>query len=450
MKVLVAGMGQSGFAAARLALAKGHCVLACDQSLADQLKVDLSPLLAKGMTFYGGSESPSLLEGIQALILSPGVPRTAPLVKSALERKIPVLGELEWGFRHGAGRVIAVTGSNGKSTTTTLLGQLMASHYGDVRTGGNLGTAYCEMVEGSTDDTWFILEASSFQLESIETFHARVAVLLNITPDHQDRYAMFDEYAGAKARVFLNQGRGDFAVFSATDPLAEAFGNMSGGAHVRFSALGPLPTGASVSNGRATWIHENAEEILFDLADLPLPGTHNLEDALAACLAARCAGVPVEKLAPALRAFTGLPHRLEKVGVVNGAAVYNDSKATNTDAVLKALTAFESGVVLLLGGKDKGADWSVLVPDVKRRCKAVVAFGAAREKVVAALDGVVPLESFASLEDATARALKLVGPGDSVLLSPACASFDEFKNFEDRGDQFRNWVKAAMEKEAGR
>ncbi len=447
MKVLVAGMGQSGFAAARLALAKGHAVLACDQSLADQLKVDLTPLLAKGMTFYGGSESPALLEGVQALILSPGVPRTAPLVKSAIERKIPVLGELEWGFRHGKGRVIAVTGSNGKSTTTTLLGQLMASHYGDVRTGGNLGTAYCEMVDGATDDTWFVLEASSFQLESIETFHARVAVLLNITPDHQDRYALFDEYASAKARVFLNQGRDDFAVFSASDPLVDAFGKASGGTHVRFSAQGPLSLGASVRNSSAVWIHGGREEVLFGLSDLPLPGTHNLEDALAACLAARCAGVPAEKLAPALRAFTGLPHRLERVGVVNGAAVYNDSKATNTDAVLKALTAFESGVVLLLGGKDKGADWSVLVPDVKRRCKAVVAFGAAREKVVAALDGLVPMGSFASLKDATANALNLAGPGDSVVLSPACASFDEFKNFEDRGEQFKSWVKGAMEKE---
>lgn len=444
MKILVVGMGASGYAAAKLALDDKHIVLACDQTLADQLKVDLSPLLARGLVFYGGSESPTLLDGVELVILSPGVPCASVLVRAAAERGIPVLGELEWGYRHSKGRVIAVTGSNGKSTTTTLIGQLMAAHFPDVRTGGNLGTPLCAMAEGSTEETWFILEASSFQLESIQNFRAAVAVLLNITPDHQDRYARFQDYAEAKSRVFLNQGRGDFAIFSASDPLAEGYGSCSGGAHVRFSSVAPLDEGASVKGDLAIWRHHGGEEKLFALADLPLPGSHNLEDALAACLAARCAGVPAGKLAPVIRAFSGLPHRLEKVGTVNGAAIYNDSKATNTDSVLKALTAFHSGVVLLLGGKDKGADWSNLATEVKGKCKAVVAFGAARETVKAALGHLVPLEAFESLKDATARALQMAGPGDSVVLSPACASFDEFKNFEHRGDQFKLWVREAM------
>jgi UDP-N-acetylmuramoylalanine--D-glutamate ligase len=444
MKVLVVGMGISGYAAAELSLGQGHSVLACDQTLAEQLKVDLAPLLARGLVFYGGSESPALLDGVQAVVLSPGVPRASTLVRAAIERGIPVHGELEWGYRHARGRVIAVTGSNGKSTTTSLVGLLMAAHFPDVRTGGNLGTPFCSMVGGSTAETWWILEASSFQLESVETFHANVAVLLNITPDHQDRYARFEDYAEAKARVFLNQGERDFAVFSATDPLAEGFGLTSRAAHVRFSATGQLGEGASVRDGVALWRRGGGEETLFPAADLSLPGVHNMEDALAACLAARCAGVPPGGLAPALRSFTGLPHRLEKVGVVNGASVYNDSKATNTDAVLKALTAFESGVVLLLGGKDKGADWGSLAGEIRARCKAVVAFGAARENVVDGLSGVLPAESFASLKDATARALQLAGPGDSVVLSPACASFDEFRNFEDRGERFKAWVKEAV------
>jgi len=444
MKVLVVGMGASGYAAAKLAQDDQHAVIACDQALADQLKVDLAPLLERGMVFYGGSESPALLDGVEMVILSPGVPCASVLVRSALERGIPVLGELEWGFRHAKGRVIAVTGSNGKSTTTTLLGQLMAAHFPDVRTGGNLGTPLCAMVEGSTGETWFVIEASSFQLESIQSFRAAVAVLLNITPDHQDRYPRFQDYAEAKSRIFLNQDRGDFAVFSASDPLTEGYGSHSGGEPVRFSALSSLNEGACVEGQRAIWRHAGTEETLFALDDLSLPGSHNLEDALAASLAARCAGVPTGKLAPAIRAFTGLPHRLEKVGMVNGAGVYNDSKATNTDSVLKALTAFRSGVILLLGGKDKGADWACLASEVKGKCKAVIAFGAAREAVKAALGGLVPLEAFESLQDATARALQMAGPGDSVVLSPACASFDEFKNFEHRGDQFKLWVREAM------
>jgi len=444
MKVLVVGMGDSGYAAAKLALDRKHSVAACDQALAEQLKVDLSPLLARGLVFYGGSESPALLDGVETVLLSPGVPCASALVRAASERKIPVLGEMEWGFRHAMGRFIAITGSNGKSTTTTLAGKLMAAHFSDVRTGGNLGIPVCTMVEGSTEETWFVLEASSFQLESIQAFRAAVAVLLNITPDHQDRYPRFNDYADAKARVFLNQGPGDFAVFSASDPLADGYGSGSGGAKVRFSATGSLREGAFAEGGRALWRKGEKDEVLFDLTDLPLPGTHNLEDTLAACLAARCAGVPAGGLGKVIRAFTGLEHRLERVGAVNGAAVYNDSKATNTDSVLKALTAFETGVVLLLGGKDKGADWSSLIPEVKRRCKAVIAFGAARENVAAALGGLVPLEAFESLKDATRRALQLAGPGDSVILSPACASFDEFKNFEHRGEQFKAWVREAM------
>ena len=316
----------------------------------------------------------------------------------------------------------------------------MAARLPDVRTGGNLGTPFCDLIEGGTDETWYVLEASSFQLESIRRFKADVAVFLNVTPDHQDRYERFEDYRDAKGRVFLNQTPSDWAVYSATDPSCERLGSASPAAHVPFSAEGALDEGAFVRGGEAVWLRGGAEEALFALDDLPLPGLHNRENALAACLAARCAGVPEGALRGPLREFRGLPHRLEKVAVVRGAAVFNDSKATNSDAVLKALTAFESGVILLLGGKDKGADWSCLVPESKRRCKAVIAFGAARPKVEKAFSGALPLEGFDSLRDATRRALGLAGPGDTVLLSPACASFDEFRNFEDRGDRFRAWV----------
>lgn len=445
MRLLVVGMGDSGFAAAKLALGMGHAVAACDERTSEDLAVDLSPLLARGLLFYGGSQSPALLQGVDSVILSPGVPRASDLVRTALQAGIPVLGEVEWASRFAQGRVAGVTGSNGKSTTTTLLYEILAAHFPDVRVGANLGRPFSDMVEGSTDGTWHVLELSSFQLESIDTFRADVAVLLNVTPDHQDRYAAFEEYSRAKARVFLNQRPSDAAVYSAADAEALRWGEGAPGRRIPFTAVGTLREGAFVRDGRALWVHEGREEVLFPLEALPLPGLHNLENALAACLAARLAGVPEGGLREPLSRFKGLPHRLEKVASAGGISVYNDSKATNTDAVLKALTAFQGGVILLVGGKDKGADWPVLLPEIRRCCRAVLAFGAAREKAASALRGGAPLvESHATLREATDRALDLAKPGDSVVLSPACASFDEFRNFEDRGEKFAAWVRGRV------
>ena len=443
MKILVAGMGKSGFAAADLALRDGHRVAACDGMTSDRLPADISPLVNRGLVFNGGTESTTLLEGVETLILSPGFPRASALVREALSRGIPVLGEVEWAFRHARGRVAAVTGSNGKSTTTSLLGALMSAHLPDVRVGGNLGTPFGALVDGSTDETWFVLELSSFQLESIERFRAHVAVLLNVTPDHMDRYPDFEAYAAAKGRVFANQAPEDWAVFSAFDAHAAGLAAASPARLVPFASEGELPEGAFAGRDRAVWRRENGDEVLFPMEDLPLRGRHNLENALAACVAARCAGVPEGGCAAPLAGFRGLPHRLERLGEVHGAAVYNDSKATNTDAVLKALTAFDSGVVLLLGGKDKGADWASLRDEVRRRCKAVVTFGAAGPKAAEAMRGTVPVRLCPTLREATPVALSMAGPGDSVVLSPACASFDEFENYEDRGERFAAWVREA-------
>lgn len=440
MRVLVAGMGRSGYAAARLALDAGHGVVALDAAPREVLSPDPEPLEARGLELHAGASVPESFDGLDLVVLSPGWPRDSALVRGALAAGVPVVGELEWALRQGRGQVVAVTGSNGKSTVTTLLGELMSAGFADVRTGGNLGTAAADLVAGSTEDTWFALELSSFQLESVAEFRARVAVLLNITPDHQDRYPRYEDYQDAKGRVFLNQGPSDWSLYNGEDALACAQAAKSNGRKVPFRLCGGAGDGAVVRGGEALLRLDGREEHLFDLADLPLPGVHNLENALAACAAAHLAGVPAGALAPALRRFRGLPHRLEKVAVVNGAAVYNDSKATNTDAVLKALTAFESGVVLLLGGKDKGADWASLLPEVRRRCKAVVAFGKARPAVEATFRGQVALRGYDTLREATPIALALAGPGDTVLLSPACASFDEFRNFEDRGDRFRRWV----------
>jgi len=443
MRILVYGMGKSGCAAARIALEEGHTVTASDRLTTEELNIDLTPILERGVVFYGGCESASLLDGVELMVLSPGIPRTAVLVETALKNGIPVAGEMEWAFHHTEGKVVAVTGSNGKSTTTTMLGEIAAAHLPDVRVGGNLGTPFSDLVEGSTAETVFILEVSSFQLESIDKFRAKVAVLLNITPDHQNRYETFETYATAKGAIFNNQRSGDFAVYSAHDEMCLSFGGGSSGEKLPFSAGGEVEEGAFVREGKAVLRKKGEEEVLFALSSLKVPGIHNIENALAAALAARYAGVPRGGVEGPLSRFAGLPHRLEKVGDIKGVAVYNDSKATNTDAVLKALSSFEKNVILLLGGRDKGADWKLLKEAVAKRCKAVIAFGEARQSVEEAFLGVAPVQGAASLREATNQAVDAAAEGDTILLSPACASFDEFSNFEERGDRFRTWVREA-------
>ncbi|MEJ2367412.1 MAG: UDP-N-acetylmuramoyl-L-alanine--D-glutamate ligase [Acidobacteriota bacterium] len=440
MNILVAGLGQSGIGAARLALETGHAVSGCDRAPEGSLPAAVEELKRSGLNVHGAGMSPSLLENRDLLILSPGVPRASELVQSALSRGVPVIGEIEWAARHASGRIAAVTGSNGKSTTTMLLGDLLKTAHADTRVGGNLGVPFSDIVRDDTPETWYVLELSSFQLESLVDFHADAALLLNITPDHQNRYASFQDYAAAKGRIFVNQTPGDFAVFNADDALAGEYALASPAAHVPFSIHSEPEEGAFVKDRRGVLRRRGRETVLFEAGDWRLPGEHNLENALAACVAGVCAGADPESFGPVLREFKGLPHRMERIGEVNGAAVYNDSKATNADAVLKGLTAFQSGVILLLGGRDKGAEWADLSESVRRRCRTVVAFGEARDRVAAALGGVAELISCATLKDATARALDMAGPGDTVLLSPGAASFDEFQNFEDRGDRFRDWV----------
>jgi len=446
MRVLIVGMGKSGAAAARLALREGHEVTAYDRLPPERLSEDALCLVSGRVAFRHGDEDPALLRGQDLLVLSPGVPGTSPLVAGAPAFGVEVLGELEWAGRHARGRIALVTGSNGKSTTTSLLGALLSASLPDVRVGGNLGVPLSDLVEGSTEQTWHVVEASSFQLESTRSLRADVAVLLNITPDHQDRYAGIEAYRRAKARVFLNQGPADHSVYSVDDPACAALGGELPARRVPFSAQRPLTSGAFLRAGRA-WLAGGGGDPapLFEVSDVPLPGVHNLENALAAAAAAVCCGVPARDLPAPLRAFRGLPHRLEFLGEGEGVRVYNDSKATNADSVLKALTAFHGGVILLLGGRDKGADWESLLREVRRRCRLVVAFGEARATVERVFRGKVPVEAFPGLGEATRAALALAEPGNTVLLSPACASFDEFRNFEERGDRFREWVRLWME-----
>lgn len=443
MKILVYGMGKSGCAAAGIALKEGHTVIASDRLTAEELNINLTPILEQGVVFYGGCESASLLDGVELMVLSPGIPSTAALVEAALKNGVPVVGEMEWAFRHTEGSVVAVTGSNGKSTTTTMIGEIAADSLPDVRVGGNLGTPFSDLVEGSTAETLFVLEVSSFQLERIDEFRAKVALLLNITPDHQNRYETIDAYAAAKGAIFNNQRSSDFAVYSSLDEKCLSFGANSGGVRLPFSVTGEEEEGAFIRDGRAIFRKNGEEEVLFALSSLQVPGMHNVENAMAAALAARCAGVPHGGVEGPLSRFMGLPHRLEKIGDIKGAGVYNDSKATNTDAVIKALSSFEKNVILLLGGRDKGADWKLLKEEVARRCKAVIAFGEARQSVEDVFLGVAPVHGATSLREATIQAVDAAAEGDTILLSPACASFDEFSNFEERGNRFRSWVREA-------
>ncbi|MCX7830869.1 MAG: UDP-N-acetylmuramoyl-L-alanine--D-glutamate ligase, partial [Acidobacteria bacterium] len=346
---------------------------------------------------------------------------------------------------HSKGKVIAITGSNGKTTTTSMSYLILKSFFKDVRLGGNIGIPFSEITVNSTDGTIFVLELSSFQLEDIEKFRANTAVLLNLTPDHQDRYQRFEDYCKAKINVFKNQLKGDFSIINRFDAEINRYKPFIKGRKYFFSVAPHKCKGAYIK-GDSVYLRRTSKfsEKLFDIKDLKVKGPHNLENAMAASLVGALNGVPNEEIRNALKSFEPLPHRLEYVATINGAEFYNDSKATNTDSVKKALLAFDKNIVLLLGGKDKGANFEELKDEVLKRCKRVVSFGAARNKVNKTFKGFVKTESFPTLKEAVKSELKNCSEGEIVLLSPACASFDEFKNFEDRGEKFKQWVRKGV------
>lgn len=433
-KILVIGAGKSGVASANFLAARGERVVLTDTNAEPALPMPLDGRVERAF----GRDDAALLDGVTTIVLSPGVPTTIALLQRADERAIPILGEIELAYRHLKGFVIAITGSNGKSTTTALIGEILKVAGRQPIVAGNIGEPLIAALDPDRQRT-YVLELSSFQLETVDTFHANVALLLNITPDHMDRYSGFDAYAAAKYRIFRNQESGDTAILNVDDRREQA--RLSPARVWRFSASQPVEDGAWL-DGDELVMAVGGEERRIPRAALKLQGQANVENALAAWLAARAAGVDDMDVQIAFGTFAGLPHRMVLVRELDGVRWINDSKGTNVDATVKSLEGFDpSTVILILGGKDKAGEFERMRELVQSRARTVLTIGKAAERIAEALDGAAEIVPAGDMAHAVEWAHEHAQSGDTVLLSPACASFDQYRNFEHRGDHFEELVR---------
>jgi UDP-N-acetylmuramoylalanine--D-glutamate ligase len=442
-KVLVVGLGKSGLAAALFLRRRGAQVTVSDVRSADQLAKEIPALIEAGIMVESGGHGLLTFRRQDLIVVSPGVPLDTPELAQVKSFGLPVIGELELAARFLKGHTLAVTGSNGKTTTTTLLGEILEASGLRTLVGGNIGVPVVALIEQSTDETWSVLEVSSFQLESTEQFHPDIAVILNITPDHLDRHGSFENYARAKERIFAAQTAEDSLILNADNtPCVEAAARSKAKVYW-FSIEHPVAQGAWLEQGAVVYraAPDSATEYVMPSRGIPLKGTHNIENVLAAVVAARLAGVPSEVISRSIENFRAVEHRLEYVATRNGVEYYNDSKATNVDATSKAVAAFSGGIHLILGGKHKGSPYTVLAPLLRERVSAVYTIGVAAPKIESDLRGVVSIHSCETLDNAVHVAAAAARPGDVVLLAPACSSFDQFENYEQRGRVFKQLVK---------
>src|SRR5437762_9602734 len=441
-RVLVVGLGKSGVASALFLKAKGAHVTVSDAKSEDQLSESIPVLLDAGIAVETGGHGERTFHGQDLIVVSPGVPVDAPPLVQARGLGETVIGEIELAAQFFPGTIIAITGSNGKTTTTTLAGEIIAA--GGFRTivGGNIGTPAISLVEAAMPDTIAVLEVSSFQLETIQTFHPKVAVVLNVTPDHLDRHGTFEAYVNAKARIFENQRESDFAVLNADDATCVALAARTRAKVFWFSRNTEVNQGACARDGQIIFRDSKTQTEIMPISDLPLKGAHNLENVLAAICVGTVMGCKPEPMRRAVRDFKAVEHRLEYVATIGGVEYYNDSKATNVDATIKALESFPANIHLILGGKDKGSDYITLNDLLRQRVKCVYTIGAAAEKIESQIRGQVRVVSSGTIESAIKRASAAAQPGDIVLLAPACASFDQFQNYEHRGRIFKELVLA--------
>lgn len=451
LRVLVVGLGSSGKAAARLASSRGARVTAADARNETALGNAPNALRAQGIIVRCGGHPASLAAEADLVIVSPGVRPDTEVLADARRRGVPVWGELELASRFCRGRILGITGTNGKSTTTSMAGAILRSAGIPGGTGGNLGTPLSELLEQDSEAAVHAVEISSFQLETVDAFRASIAAILNFTPDHLDRYGNVDEYAAAKSKLFETQGAGDSAVVNADDPAHERFLSGVRGRVYRVRTRGPVDAGAYVENGWLRLRTGYGDEPLMEVGALPVPGEHNVSNALTAALMARLAGTPLDSATRALASFRALPHRLERIAEIRQVVFYNDSKATNLDAAERALAAFPGREVLvILGGRDKGASWTDLLPSLRSHARAAFLVGEATESIRAAVGNRIRAVSCGTVREAVKAAFSMSGPGDVVLLAPGCASHDQYANFEERGEDFRKAVIALRDEEDAR
>jgi UDP-N-acetylmuramoylalanine--D-glutamate ligase len=441
-KVLVVGLGKSGLAAALFLRHKGAQVTVSDVRSAEALARDIPALLEEGIMVEAGGHGLLTFRRQDLIVVSPGVPLDTPELVQVKGFGLPIIGEMELAARFLKGKMLAITGSNGKTTTTALVGEILEMGGLPALVGGNIGVPVIELVEQSNDNTWSVVEVSSFQLESTIEFHPKIAVILNITPDHLDRHGTFENYARAKERIFAAMDEPDCVVLNADNaPTVDAAARTSAKIFW-FSLEHPVDQGAWLEEGSLVFRGAKDAEIeqVMPLKRIPLKGSHNVENVLAAVVASRLAGVPAETIRRAVEGFQAVEHRLEYVATVNGVEFYNDSKATNVDATAKAIAAFSSGVHLIMGGKDKGSPYTVLNDLLHERVRAVYTIGSAAAKIESQLRGVVPVLACETLAKAVSEAGGKARPGEVVLLAPACSSFDQFENYEHRGRIFKELV----------
>ena len=451
-RVLVVGLGKSGVASALFLKAHGASVTVSDTKSGDDLRNDIPVLLDHGITVETGGHGDRTFRGQDLIVVSPGVPVDAPPLVQARALGEAVIGEIELAAQFLPGPIIAITGSNGKTTTTTLTGEIMTAAGFPTLVGGNIGTPAISLAERARSETVIVLEVSSFQLETIQTFRPKVAVVLNVTPDHLDRHGTFEVYVDAKARIFENQRSSenqksgdrekgsDFAVLNADDPTCAAMASRARASVFWFSRQKEVQRGAWVRDGNIVFRDSSGQREIMQVSEIPLKGAHNLENALAAICVGALMGCASETIRQAVHHFKAVEHRLEFVATIRGVDYYNDSKATNVDATIKALESFPENIHLILGGKDKGSDYTVLNDLLRERVKRVYTIGAAAAKIESQIKG-SELVRAETLETAIRKANAAAQPGDIVLLAPACASFDQFKNYEHRGQVFKQIVR---------
>ena len=439
-KVLIVGLARSGRAAARWFRLRGAVVTVTDSRPPCEFAAEIPELLAQKIGVELGTHREETFRQQDLIVVSPGVPWGLPHLRMARKQGIMVLPEVEVASWFLDGTLVGITGTNGKTTTTALLGRILERSGLTTFVGGNIGVPLISAVDQSTPGSFYVVELSSFQLEGIQRLWPHVAVMLNLTPNHLDRHPSFAEYVAAKAQIFRNQTAEDYAVLNADDPTVMGLAPAIASRKVLFSRRQELPDGVFVSNGAVRYRVANLERPLFAARDILLRGAFNVENVLAATAAACVLGADFEAIRHAVAEFRGVEHRLEYVDAIRGVEFYNDSKATSVDATAKALSAFDRPVHLILGGKDKGAPYAPLRPLIEGRVRLIFLIGAAADRIAEELAGSAELVRSGDLEKAVLQAFEAAKPGEIVLLSPACASFDQFRDFEHRGRVFKEIV----------
>jgi UDP-N-acetylmuramoylalanine--D-glutamate ligase len=439
--ITVIGAARSGIAVASLLHDAGAAVFVSDKTGAEKLQAEVRTLGESGIAYELGGHSERVYD-CSLMVISPGVPSNAPVVVEARKRSIKVISEVEVASWFCRSPIVAITGSNGKTTTTTLIGRILGDAKKKHAVAGNIGTAFSSVVLELDPAAVAVLEISSFQLDHCETFRPYISAILNITQNHMDRYDhSMEKYAEAKARIFMNQVGDDILLYDADDEWTSRIVQKARCRRIPFSIRQSLPEGAFQEGGKLKTVLDGKRSEIISVDEISIKGPHNLYNAMAASIVGQLSGVGAASIRATLRNFKGVEHRQEFVREVNGVRFYNDSKATSVDAVWYALQAFDRPIVLMLGGRDKGNDYSRIADLVRKNVRAIVAMGESADKVEQAFSGIKPLRHATSIDEAVLAAQSLAQAGDVVLLSPACASFDWFENYEQRGRVFKELVK---------